>query len=365
MPRRARLSLRDSTASLHARRPAPLRSSPKTTWPLNHASSYLGVQPVSVSATSVPSSLDSAPDGEALGNIVDAAIVVLIVLNVAAVIIESVESIASRYTTAFQVFELFSVAVFSLEYLGRLWLSSARVAPGDSRWRASLHYVCSLHGLIDLIAILPFYLGMFINADLRFLRVLRLVRILKLTRYSPAAGMLLRAIRREQQAFSAAIYLLAIALVVASSGIYLCEHTAQPEAFGSIPAAIWWAIATLTTVGYGDVTPITIGGKIFGAGVMIVGVGMVALPTGILASTFADELRRRREDFTEVADSALEDGELSHDEHATLEALREQTGLSREEAERIVREVRSRKARSDQHCPHCGAQWQPGTTSSR
>lgn len=295
-----------------------------------------------------------APPGTGTAKLVDGFIVALIVTNVLAVILESVDTLALRWTGAFYWFELFSVGIFSIEYALRLWHCGAAPEATGRALRLRLRYVFSLPGMVDLLAILPFYLGMFINADLRFLRVLRLMRILKLTRYSPALGLLLNAIRREKHAFVAAVYLLSIALIVAACGIYLCERQAQPQDFGSIPAAIWWAIATLTTVGYGDVTPVTIGGKVFGAAVMIVGVGMVALPTGILASTFADELRRRRESFTELADTALDDGVLTADEQAALEALRTRTGLSRDEAAQILARLNRGRTQPAMTCPHCG-----------
>lgn len=279
----------------------------------------------------------------------------LILANVVAVMLESVAAIGTRYHREFYAFEVFSIAVFSLEYAARL---ASSPAPGLSFAEASvarLRYVFSIHGLIDLIAIAPFYLSLSGFADLRFLRALRLFRILKLTRYSPAMSLLFRAIARERDAITAALCLLAIALVVTSCGIYLCEHAAQPEAFGSIPAAIWWAVATLTTVGYGDVTPVTMGGKIFGAGVMILGVGMVALPTAILASTFADEMRRRRETFVSLADTALEDGALNREERAALEELRHRLGMSDEDADEILHCLSAARERSPRTCPRCGA----------
>lgn len=289
------------------------------------------------------------------GRLTEGAIVVLIIANVIAVMLESVATLGTKYHREFYAFEVFSIAVFSLEYLTRLAKSPA---PGASRvdaFAARLRYIFSIHGLIDLIAIAPFYLSMLGFADLRFLRALRLFRILKLTRYSPAMGLLFRAIARERDAITAALCLLAIALVVTSCGIYLCEHAAQPEAFGSIPAAIWWAIATLTTVGYGDVTPITIGGKLFGSGVMILGVGMVALPTAILASTFADEMRRRRETFASVADTALDDGALTREEREALDALRHRLGMSDADADEILNYLSAMRERSPRTCPHCGA----------
>lgn len=310
---------------------------------------------MSVSRQRIHAIIDSASSGGDIARVADFAIVSLIVLNVIAVTLESVSSIGSAYRAEFYWFEVFSVAVFTVEYGLRLWACvDATAAAGSRAFNIRLRYAFSLHGIIDLLAILPFYLGMFFSIDLRFLRALRLIRILKLTRYSPALTLLIRALKREQQAISAAVFLLVIALITAACGIYVCEREAQPNAFGSIPAAIWWAIATLTTVGYGDVTPITAGGKIFGAGVMIVGVGMVALPTGILASTFADELHRRREDFREVVDSALDDGLITEDEFSVLEAIRTQTGLSTEEAERILHAEYAKKLHAREVCPRCG-----------
>ncbi len=299
--------------------------------------------------------IESAERDDKSSRLADIGIVWLIVLNVLAVILESVNHISVTYRDEFYWFEAFSVAVFSIEYVLRLW---SCVDPNDDKpsmaFKARLRYAFSVHGLIDLVAILPFYLGMFINADLRFLRALRLIRILKLTRYSPALTLLIRAMKREQQAISAALFLMGIALIVAACGIYLCERAAQPDDFGSIPAAIWWAIATLTTVGYGDVIPITIGGKVFGACVMLVGIVMVALPTGILASTFADELRTRRENYRDVVDSALDDGVITAEEFSTLESIRAQTGLSTAEAERILEHEYAKKLKHTAPCPHCG-----------
>jgi voltage-gated potassium channel len=314
---------------------------------------------VAVSRQRIHAIIESANPADEISRIADFAIVSLIVLNVLAVTLESVSSISTEYRTEFYWFEIFSVAVFSVEYVLRLWSCVDPTTNRADALKIRLRYAFSVHGIIDLLAILPFYLGMFVNADLRFLRALRLVRILKLTRYSPAMTLLIRALKREQQAISAALFLLIIALIVAACGIYLCERAAQPDDFGSIPAAIWWGIATLTTVGYGDVTPITVGGKMFGACVMIVGVGMVALPTGILASTFADELRRRREDFREVVDSALDDGVITDKEFTALEAIRAQTGLSTEEAERILHYEYAKKLRHHEPCPRCGFQPSP------
>lgn len=237
--------------------------------------------------------------GESLSSrLVDGALIWLIVLNVAAAIIETVDAIYGRYVFWFTVFELFSVAIFTVEYLVRLWVSVEHVRyPSDQPVRARLRYMRSPMALIDLIAIAPFYL-VFLGVDFRALRVFRLFRLFKLLRFSPAINTLGRVLYVERRALMAAGVIMTSLITFAATGIYYLEHTLQPEVFGSIPQAMWWAIATLTTVGYGDAIPITIGGRMFGGLVMIFGLGMFALPIGIIASGFANEIRQRDFVFT-------------------------------------------------------------------
>ena len=211
-----------------------------------------------------------------------------------AVVVETIEEVSVAYAGFFYAFELISVAIFSVEYLLRLWTV---VESPDStyhhRVKGRLRYALTPMALIDIVAILPFYLSFFIGVDLRFMRVFRLLRLLKLTRYNTAMNTLGAALYTQRRAFMAALMIVMMMLVFSSSIIYLLEKDAQPDAFGSIPEAMWWGLATLTTVGYGDIYPITPGGKVFGAFVMILGIGMFALPAGILATGFADELRKR------------------------------------------------------------------------
>lgn len=281
------------------------------------------------------------------------AIVTLVLLNVVANILASVESVFLAYRRELFAFEVISTLLFTLEYVLRLWSCTASPDPRfQSPVLGRLRFAATPMLIIDLLAILPFYLLIWTSVDLLFLRVFRLFRIFKLTRYSPAMNMLLEVLRREARSFGATGFILLVILVFASSGMYLVEHEAQPESFGSIPAAMWWAVATLTTVGYGDVTPITPWGKFFGATITIVGVGMVALPAGILASAFTDELRRRREEYLVEVEEALEDGHLSHGEQRKLASMRKALGLDREEAERLLRLAEEEKVKV---CPHCGA----------
>ncbi len=234
------------------------------------------------------------PDDRVSRNI-DRALVALIVANVVAVVIETVEPIHARYASEFWVFEVASVAIFTVEYLLRLWvcnehLSLARDGPIEAR----LKFAVTPFALIDLAAIVPFYIALILPfADLRLLRVFRLLRLLKLVRYSPALATLGRVLRNERRALVGALLIMAAMLLVASTAIYYIERDISPDKFGSIPESMWWALATLTTVGYGDVVPASPLGKIVGGFVMIFGLGMFALPIGILASGFASEIHRR------------------------------------------------------------------------
>lgn len=238
--------------------------------------------------------IESTQPGNGIGVWFDRFLIVLIVTNVIAVILETVDQISEAYSDFFFVFELFSVAIFSIEYLMRLWTI---VDGPNANFRAPvagrLRYALTPMALIDIAAILPFYLSVFIGIDLRFMRVFRLLRLLKLTRYSTAMHMLGATLYTQRRALLAALMIVFMTLILTSSVIYLFEKDAQPEAFGSIPEAMWWGLATLTTVGYGDIYPITLVGKIFGSIVMILGIGIFALPVGILATGFAEEIRKR------------------------------------------------------------------------
>ena len=292
---------------------------------------------------------------DVIGRKVDNALIVLIMLNVLAVTMETVESVYLQYRLLFDSFEYFSVLVFSIEYLTRVWSCVDAKPPykRKSNWYERLSWMLTPSALVDLLAIAPLFLSMLFFIDLRILRVLRLLRILKLTRYSMALNMILDVLRERANAFFAAFFILMIMLVVASSGAYLAEHRAQPEDFGSIPHAMWWAVATLTTVGYGDVTPVTVMGKLFGALVTIIGIGMAALPAGILASGFADHLAKTREELKKDYKQALADNNIDAAETEALEKKRIELGISADEAQEIEHNVRSLHKETSR-CPHCG-----------
>jgi voltage-gated potassium channel len=188
---------------------------------------------------------------------------------------------------------------------------------------------------------------------LRLFRGLRLLRIFKLTRYSSALNILFSVLKREVRVLAVTTFILAMVLVMASWGIYILERHVQAEVFGSIPAAMWWAVVTLTTVGYGDVVPVTDGGKMFAGLISLIGIGMMALPAGILAAGFTSEVHRRSRTYSRAVDIAFADGELTEHQIQELEILREELGLSREETMNTVLDAR-RKISSLTHCPHCG-----------
>lgn len=230
-------------------------------------------------------------EGGKLSRTVDWLIAGLIVLNTVTVALATVDGIFRQYHRAFYVIEVTSVALFTVEYGLRLW--SASVLEGHSRPIIDrLRYACRPYLLVDLFAILPFYLGaaVFVS-DLRFLRALQLFRFLrlfKLVRYSEAMQRFIRVIRKKRDDLLLAAVGSSLLITVASHLMYFLEKDAQPETFSSVPATLWWAVITLTTVGYGDVYPITPAGKLLGAIIAVIGVGLVALPASILASGYLE-----------------------------------------------------------------------------
>lgn len=233
----------------------------------------------------------------------------VIILNVAAVMLESVQSINASWGRVLHNFDVASVIIFTLEYLLRLWSSPAAAwvegpdAAHDgiaavSPTRARLRYVFSFFGIIDLLAIAPFYLQAFFVSDLRIVRALRLLRLERLFllgRYSKGLHMLGRAVKRTKHELYASFAVIAMMLLITSSIVYFIEHETQPDKFSNIPESLWWGVITLTSVGYGDVYPMTPLGKLFGGIISLLGLGLAALPSGLIASGFVQEFKEERE----------------------------------------------------------------------
>ena len=230
------------------------------------------------------------------GILFNSIIILLIVLNIAAVIIGTIESVQAQYSRYLHIFEVFSVIVFTIEYLLRLWVCNL-----DEKFKniltGKLRFAFTPMAIIDLLAIMPFYLPAIIPFDLRFIRILRLMRIFrifKLARYSDALKSLGNVFVSKKEELQITAFILVILLVISSSLMYYAEHEVQPDSFSSIPATMWWGVSTLTTVGYVDAYPQTSIGKLLGALICILGIGMFALPTGILGSAFIEEIRKRK-----------------------------------------------------------------------
>ena len=269
---------------------------------------------------------------------VDMILFILIVLNIGAVCLESVKHIGNEYKVAFNAFEFFSVVIFSIEYVLRVWSAPARNDLGNStNIIKRMKYIFSFTGLIDFLAIIPSILPYFFGGlDLRWLRVLRLLRLLKISNYSSALEDFFSAIKADWRSFSAALYLMVIALFLSSAMMYIAEHDSQPEKFSSIPETMWWGLITLTTVGYGDVSPVTPLGKIIGAFTAIMGVCTVALLTGIVASAFANQRAQKAAILEAEISQALSDGVISDDEAQKIEKLRKELNLSPEHSKSLV-----------------------------
>ncbi|MFN3597504.1 MAG: potassium channel family protein, partial [Rubricoccaceae bacterium] len=272
--------------------------------------------------------LRPAEPGDVASRWVDRGLIALIAASAAAVVLATVAPVRARYGGLLAAFEVFSVAVFTTEYALRLW-----AAPSDPRYagavRGRLRWARTPLALVDLLAVLPFFLPA-LGFDGRVFRLLRLVRLAKFGRYVPVFGLFTDVFRRRRAELLVTLEALALLLLLAASMMYFAEGAVQPDAFPSIPAAMWWAINVLTTVGYGDVVPVTTAGRVIGAFVAVIGICFLALPTAILGAGFVEAVEQRRRGSAARADAAAAHAEQAarHAEAATDERAR---------------------------CPHCGA----------
>ena len=284
--------------------------------------------------------LEQATDKDRASKICDVFITTLVLCNILSVILESVSSLQAVYGQYFALFEFWSVMFFTLEYVLRFWATGAKYADHGQKWQGRREYMFGFYGVVDLLAILPFYLQMlFPGADMRALRILRLVRVLKLSHYNSALEDLFNAVKNEARSFIAALYLLTIAIILTSSLMYYAEGDTQPEHFSSIPASMYWAIITLTTVGFGDISPVTWIGQVLATITAFIGVCTVAMLTGIVASSFATQMARRRVVYESQLREAYKDGVLSDEEKKMLLKLRTDFNLSEEQIKSINQQV--------------------------
>jgi voltage-gated potassium channel len=218
--------------------------------------------------------------------IFDITIQIVIILSILAFSIETIPDLQQSTRDDLNIFEIFSVAIFTIEYIIRIYTA-------EKRWS----YIFSFYGLIDLLSILPFYLAFFIDLrSLKAFKLFRLFRLFKLTKYNKTLDKFQKAIANAKEEFILFLVLTLIMFYLSSVGIYYFEHEAQPKVFSSIFDSMWWAVATLTTVGYGDVYPVTVGGKIFTTFMLLVGLGIVGIPAGIVAAALTEVNKSQREE---------------------------------------------------------------------
>lgn len=288
--------------------------------------------------------LDQGKPGDRASLISDWFWIVLVLTNITAVVLESVAQLESRFAAEFAQFEVVSVVLFSGEYLARLWASGSvqPARPWAGRWR----YMRSFYGVVDLLSIAPFYLAVLMpGLDLRVLRVLRLLRVLKISHFNTALEDLLQAIWAERRTLFSAVYLLLIATLLSASIMYFAETDAQPEKFSSIPASMYWAFITLTTVGYGDVSPVTWVGQIVSVVTAFMGVSTIALLTGVVATAFNNQIERRKAMLEHEVSAALADGVLTDDEIASIYQLKTRLNLDDALVEALIAQYKRERSR--------------------
>jgi voltage-gated potassium channel Kch len=269
-------------------------------------------------------------------------IVFWVALSIGCVIFETVESLHILFEQEFYVIDVLAFSIFTLEYAARLYAAPENPDYQGLRIPRWAH-IKSGGAIIDLLTILPFLLESFFrqHLDLRFLRVFRLMRMLKLTRYTSAMDTLYKVIKREWQIIFASVFVMMLLVILTASLGYLFEHTAQPDKFENIPQSIYWAVVTLASVGYGDISPITPMGRALTVVLALVGIGIFAIPAGLLASAFTDQLRIDRDAFKQRLMRVFEDGTMDREEKEIIIAEAERLHLSHEEVQRLTAEARA------------------------
>lgn len=243
--------------------------------------------------------IEPAERNDKISKIFDRTILILIVVNIISIILESFDSFNKLYSQQLYYIEFISIVIFTIEYILRI-ITSDLLYHNTNKIKSVVDYMKSPMAIIDLLAIIPFFLPMLIPIDLRILRILRLTRlfrIFKINRYSKSLKLIAKVLHRKKEELVITLFITFLMLLLSSSIMFLLESEQQPESFPNIIASTWWAIATLTTVGYGDVYPITIMGKILSGIIALLGIGLVALPTGIISSGFIEELENRNDDI--------------------------------------------------------------------
>ena len=275
--------------------------------------------------------------GGSLHTIFDTFIVIWVIVSVLAVILESVQGIHYLLNLEFIVLDAIAVSIFTLEYCLRMYCCVEE--PGYKRAVSGrLKMAKSTSSIIDILAIAPFFLEVFLHhlIDLRFMRIFRLLRLLKLSRYTGATQSLSKVIAREWPVMAASTFIMLLLVVMTASLGFLFEHEAQPDKFENIPQAIYWAVITLASVGYGDISPVTPAGRAMTIVLSLIGIGIFAIPAAILSSAFTDQLKRDRESLVNTIYEMLADGHLDEKEIEYIRTESKRLHLSDEEIRLLI-----------------------------
>lgn len=285
--------------------------------------------------------LHATPTSGPLHRYIDRLIIAAVLVSVVSIVLETVPAIQAIFKNEFAFLEIATIILFSVEYVARVY-SAREVSKYSDPIKGRLRYMVSIPALIDLVSILPFFLGFLLNhvVDTRFLRIFRLTRLLKVTRYTGTLNTLIKAISREKRVLFASAFMMLLLVVLTASLGYELEHDAQPDKFDSIPSAMYWAVITLASVGYGDISPITPMGRAMTVVISLIGIGIFAIPAGLMASAFTDQLRIDRETFENEFRDALAKGQISHTDQHALTAEAERLHLSQQDVTRIMEKVK-------------------------
>ena len=273
----------------------------------------------------------------------------LVVLNVVSIILESVPALHEQFQSEFHAFDVFSVMVFSIEYVLRVWsYAQKHLQHGGTAWQGRKEYMFSASGIVDFVSTVPFYLQLlFPGADLRVLRMFRLMRIFKLSRYNSAMEDMLEAIKSERDSFSSAIFLLFISCLLFASLIYIVEGHEQPDVFPSIPAAMHWFMLTIIS-GWGNVDPVTYFGVVLVVVTQILAIALAAILTGVVATAYAAQVQSRESMYEMEVREVLADGVVTEEEKHRLKNLQAKYGMSDEQVDAIAQQVAAEKKAAGQ-----------------
>jgi len=268
----------------------------------------------------------------------------VVVLNVVAIILESVHELHEAYADFFHIFDVVSVMIFTAEYVLRVWSYAMKYSADEGgAWRGRKEYIFSFYGFIDFFGTIPFYLQLlFPGLDLRFLRLFRLMRIFKLSRYNSALTDLVEAVKAERDSFTSALFLLMISCLLCSSLIYIAEGHLQPEVFPSIPSTMKWYLLTIIS-GWGNADPQSLFGTVLVVLTQVLGIALAAILTGVVATAYTTQVERRAVMYEMEIREALADGIVTDEERIKLEELKKRLGISDEQVEAIAAQVREEK----------------------